>query len=418
MREREMRKQSNNTDCNDKEVEVIKYFQSSSPTDSLPKFTQTMEPHPNEEDKENTPLQHVLSLATDRDADANQSAGESDRNILRMMPPPNNHNALQNQLRKNANRLKLKSRKRRQKEQERERKKKQGQSNDATACSICSVTVKVKSASPLSSVKDTSHSNDMDIQQTATDESRLELRREGFDIEHVNNLSQQMQSVCITNSPIIDSCSDESISCSYEKPNETDSSGLLKPQKKDRPNTNSKDAKNDYCPSLLTMKDAKRGTTRRVKFPFSSGDTFQCRRPEYEGFAFTLGKPDGNFVTCQNVWMKTKKSYLGSMLSDQGHEWVLVKKHPKIPSNGKIHFDYLWKGIKLPDMNLSINNALCYEEENASSFAYYRQLGGRVHMKKETSKKAPIVLDLCAGGGGMSCGLRDAGFNVKYKVCS
>ena len=242
MREREMRKQFNNTVCNDKEVEVIKHFQSSSPTDSLPRVTQMLEPHPNE-DKENTPLQHVFSLATDRDADANQSAGESDRNILRMMPPPNNHNALQNQFRKNANRLKLKSRKRRQKEQERERKKKQGQSNDATACSICSVTVKVKSASPLSSVKDTSHSNDMDIQQTATDESRLELRREGFDIEHVNNLSQQMQSVCITNSPIIDSCSDESISCSYEnvhvkQPNETESSGLLKPQKDDQPNMN------------------------------------------------------------------------------------------------------------------------------------------------------------------------------------
>eukprot|EP00956_Cyclotella_meneghiniana_P040782 scaffold204826_cov38-Cyclotella_meneghiniana.AAC.1 len=58
------------------------------------------------------------------------------------------------------------------------------------------------------------------------------------------------------------------------------------------------------------------------------------------------------------------------------------------------------------------------DEENASSFAYYNQLGERVQMKTKTSKKAPIVLDLCAGGGGMSCGLRDAGFNVKYKVDS
>lgn len=228
-----------------------------------------------------------------------------------------------------------------------------------------------------------------------------------------------MQSVCITKTvkcgfPVIDSCS-EHTSHSHDTVQQekvTNCSNLLKRQEEDRPNN----AKDQYCVSFL--KDGQSGMAKRVKFRFSSGDTFQCIHPKYEGFAFTLSERVGDFAICQHVWMKAEKTYLGAMLLDQGHKWVLVKEHPKIPSYaGKLGFKYLWNGIKLPKMNQLNGTALCYEETNASSFAYDRQLGKHVQTKMNTSKKAPVVLDLFAGGGGMSCGLRDSGFNVKYEVC-
>jgi 2-polyprenyl-3-methyl-5-hydroxy-6-metoxy-1,4-benzoquinol methylase len=63
---------------------------------------------------------------------------------------------------------------------------------------------------------------------------------------------------------------------------------------------------------------------------------------------------------------------------------------------------------------MEISTAICYEEESASSFAYYSELG--VYLNEKQYQRPPVVLDLCAGGGGMSRGLADAGFNVKYKV--
>eukprot|EP00956_Cyclotella_meneghiniana_P025691 scaffold54081_cov20-Cyclotella_meneghiniana.AAC.1 len=256
MREREMRKQSNNTVCaiiytqhpnanppkpkqsqrgtmsdsdsssSDVPLSVLaprckRERELHSPIDSLPK----MEPHSNEEDKENTDSQHVFSLGIDHDTDANKlSVGKSDPN-MEVSPPKNNATLISRLTQRN--RLKLGSRKRRQKEQERKWKKKQGQPNDATASNS---TKKSDECASLSYSAKNTHSNGTDTQQKATIESPLEPGGGEVDRHHFhevpntdneNNLSQQMQSVRITkedkwDSTIIDSCSDEHISHSHD----------------------------------------------------------------------------------------------------------------------------------------------------------------------------------------------------------
>ena len=165
------------------------------------------------------------------------------------------------------------------------------------------------------------------------------------------------------------------------------------------------------------------GQTYPEKFTFNPGDTIQCTQGKYEGLAFTIGKRvDKVSAECLHVWMKAERTYLGDRMKDLGYEWVLLKKHWKhsqICIGKVIDLKYLWHGKKLEDMDAS--TTLCYEEENPkSAFAYYFELGEQLNnavRPSSSTQKQPVVLDLCAGGGGMSVGLKNAGFNVKYKVC-
>jgi DNA (cytosine-5)-methyltransferase 1 len=199
----------------------------------------------------------------------------------------------------------------------------------------------------------------------------------------------------------------------------TKRSGILKPQFiSDSTNINNNAADttsiNSYKVCFSSLKDEKSGRVKRQKFTFTKGNTLQSTDPKYKGFAFTIGERVDQSVSCAHVWMKADKTYLGSMLTDLGFEWVLLKKHKMLPINGMIELKYLYNCVHLNEMDPE--GVLCYEEDSATSFAFEFGLGESLNANDQTLKKPPKVLDLFAGGGGMSVGMRNAGFNVKYKV--
>jgi hypothetical protein len=182
---------------------------------------------------------------------------------------------------------------------------------------------------------------------------------------------------------------------------------VLQDQKRVRSNSKETTDQDSYNFNFR-MAESKSGRIVIEKSTLTKGDTIQSTHQKYDGLAFTIGERVGNSVKC-HVWMKAEKTYLGDML---GYEWVLLKKHSLLPRNGMIDLKYLWNGVKLDDMESS--TARCYEEDSASLPAYYFELGECLN---EPPQRQPVALDLFAGGGGMSRGLADAGFNVKYKVC-
>jgi hypothetical protein len=206
----------------------------------------------------------------------------------------------------------------------------------------------------------------------------------------------------------------------------TKRSGILKPQNaSESSNINNTAAAADsttqdsYEVRFGSFKDKKRAIVESQKFIFTKGHTLQSKSPEYEGFAFTIGeKVDKKYVSYTDVWMKADKTYLGSMLTNLGYEWVRLKKHKMIPINGMIELEYLYNCVHLQEMDPE--GALCYEEYEEKSatslFAFEFGLGEPLNTNEQTLKKPPKVLDLFAGGGGMSVGMRNVGFNVKYKV--
>ena len=161
-------------------------------------------------------------------------------------------------------------------------------------------------------------------------------------------------------------------------------------------------------------KDLFQRRSRTEKQAFRYGVTLQSTDPKYNGFAFTVGRKKGSLIEFTHVWLMAEKTYLGDKLRDLGIEWVRVKQHKLIPRSSMIKLVYLKNCIKLPDLDAA--TALCYEEDGSSQAlcAYYYEQG--IETNKVQYSNAPRVLDLCAGGGGMSEGLENAGFKVIYKV--
>lgn len=178
------------------------------------------------------------------------------------------------------------------------------------------------------------------------------------------------------------------------------------------PNNN---CKTDSCDIYFnSLKDRNTGRLRCKKFTLTRGDTLQSTHPKYDGFAFTIGVTVEKSIECVHVWIIAEKTYLGFMLKELGYEWVLLKKHAMIPRKEMIELKYLCNSVKISSMKPE--DSICYEEDSSSSFAYYFVLGDQLVTNRQMTKP-PKVLDLCAGGGGISVGLQNVGFNVKYKVC-
>lgn len=193
-----------------------------------------------------------------------------------------------------------------------------------------------------------------------------------------------------------------------------------------RGNTAKKKEKESFA-YPLNVCEIKRGGK---KIMFKRGDIWTSSDSEYDGFAFTIGQIDFDsnellhVTDCVHVWMKLEKTGIGAdeaarLIREGNHsEWVLVTKHKLIPPGRKIFLEKLRDRFeKEEDTPYEMKNpmtAVLYEESDSSTFAYYIENGEQLSVPSQ--KQRPIVLDLFAGGGGMSIGLERAGFNVKYKV--
>ncbi|KAL9181841.1 hypothetical protein ACHAXT_012184 [Thalassiosira profunda] len=153
---------------------------------------------------------------------------------------------------------------------------------------------------------------------------------------------------------------------------------------------------------------------------YTKGEVWVSSDPKYSGFAFGLGK----IVTANmeheadvaQLFLKLDKTYIGPkeaarVTKQSPHcEWVIVEAHELTPKSGRVQLKSLREKL---EAERAPNTTLYYKEE-APTYAYYTK--GSSPFNLPAGEKRPIALDLFAGGGGMSLGLKKAGFNVKYKV--
>ena len=174
----------------------------------------------------------------------------------------------------------------------------------------------------------------------------------------------------------------------------------------------------------MSVEMTKPGTIKE-KIVYSKGDVWQSTDPKYDCFAFTLGnihvvkfEYEADIV---RAWLNLDKTYIGSEEAACVKEkransaWVFVEKHELLPGNGRVQLKTLCNKLGADELP-----ALYYKEETSSNsnspttFTYYSKYDG--NFVPPQSQDRPIALDLFAGGGGMSIGLKNAGWNVKYKV--
>lgn len=154
------------------------------------------------------------------------------------------------------------------------------------------------------------------------------------------------------------------------------------------------------------------------------GDVWLAREKKYreKTFAFTLGKisiENQNYVAeIAAAWMKLEMAFLGSdeaanVKKCTGKDCVLVKKHELLPEDNKIQLNkQLLERLhhNLPDEA----GCLCYEMDGKINHSFYYETKEPTQISNLNTR--PSAIDLFAGGGGTSIGLKKTGFDVKYKV--
>jgi hypothetical protein len=160
---------------------------------------------------------------------------------------------------------------------------------------------------------------------------------------------------------------------------------------------------------------------------FKPGETFLSSNKDYDGMAFTLGNIDGVGriwkAECTAIWLRIEKTFIYKAASQIQQQWVLVKKHRNLPqpdNNGKITIllSELSRQLRIGDVDAPNREKppLCYEEEDNYTCSYYYERGQFRWAPKTKSKAGPLAMDFFAGAGGASLGLKNAGWNVKYKL--
>ena len=169
---------------------------------------------------------------------------------------------------------------------------------------------------------------------------------------------------------------------------------------------------------LESVQIKKRGSLNEM-ITYSKGEVWESYDKMYEGCAFTLGDIRAYNLEyeaeIQEMWMKLDHTFIGpkqasSVKENIGCEWVLLERHEKMPNSGRIKVNTLRNKLAA-DVRKPTTH---YTEDGLSSFSYFKKFEDQKTSTQNTDR--PIALDLFAGGGGMSIGLKSAGWNVKYKV--
>ncbi len=156
---------------------------------------------------------------------------------------------------------------------------------------------------------------------------------------------------------------------------------------------------------------------------FLKGDVWLSHRPEYDGWAFLIEHIDlQNAVHLVKVhaFMKLEKTFIGQVEAEKLEYtgWVHVKKHDSLPADGYIKLKDLSERMEkdIPfHMHLDNRHLSLRYEEVGDMVSYYVKKGKQL---SSSSQQQPRVCDCFAGGGGMSAGIRKAGFfsDKSYKV--
>jgi DNA (cytosine-5)-methyltransferase 1 len=158
---------------------------------------------------------------------------------------------------------------------------------------------------------------------------------------------------------------------------------------------------------------------------FRKGDVWYSGRPEFDGWAFLIDQID--FENCALVvkvhaFLKLEKTFIGQLEAAklEHTDWVLVKKHRNLPTDGRIKLkDLSTRMTQDIPFHMHLNNrhlALRYEEDG-DIVAYYVKKGKQLS-SSPNNQLQPRICDCFAGGGGMSVGIRECGFfsEKSYKV--
>eukprot|EP00574_Skeletonema_japonicum_P006985 CAMPEP_0201723676 /NCGR_PEP_ID=MMETSP0593-20130828/7639_1 /ASSEMBLY_ACC=CAM_ASM_000672 /TAXON_ID=267983 /ORGANISM="Skeletonema japonicum, Strain CCMP2506" /LENGTH=815 /DNA_ID=CAMNT_0048214807 /DNA_START=30 /DNA_END=2477 /DNA_ORIENTATION=- len=159
---------------------------------------------------------------------------------------------------------------------------------------------------------------------------------------------------------------------------------------------------------------------------FLKGDVWLSHRPEFDGWAFLIEHIDlqnAVHVVKAHAFMKLEKTFIGQEEAEKLEYtgWVHVKKHDSLPTDGYIKLKDLSERMEkdIP-FHMHLNNrhlSLRYEEDG-DIVSYYVKKGKQLSTSLNNQHQQPGVCDCFAGGGGMSVGIREAGFfsDKSYKV--
>ena len=154
---------------------------------------------------------------------------------------------------------------------------------------------------------------------------------------------------------------------------------------------------------------------------YSRGDVWLSSDPEFAGCAFTLDNihvvNTYNVADISQMWMRLDQTFIGpeeaaKIIAKRPEcEWVMVDEHPLIPKDNQIQLKKLSHKMSDDEMPKS---PLCYIE-NHPTFQWFIKDDHKQFTPPPNDNK-PIGLELFAGCGGMSVGLKQAGWDVKFKV--
>lgn len=159
---------------------------------------------------------------------------------------------------------------------------------------------------------------------------------------------------------------------------------------------------------------------------FLKGDVWLSHRPEFDGWAFLIEHIDlqnAVHVVKAHAFMKLEKTFIGQEEAEKLDYtgWVHVKKHGSLPTDAYIKLKDLSERMEkdIPfHMHLDNRHLSLRYEEDGDIVSYYVKKGKQLSSSLNNQHQQPRVCDCFAGGGGMSVGIREAGFfsDTSYKV--
>jgi len=174
--------------------------------------------------------------------------------------------------------------------------------------------------------------------------------------------------------------------------------------------------------------DIRKRDTLRETIRYSRGDMWLSADPKYNGVAFTLGyihvEKMEHEAEISQMWLKLEKTFIGqsqaAFVSEkrpngEAHtfacDWLIVENHELMPKDKRIQLKSLRDKLSADDFP---KTTLYYTQNAPNYYSYFYKCDNQFVPPQNEDR--PIALDVFAGGGGMSIGLKKAGWNIKYKV--